>query len=76
MATSSKLKTTSSKAKVAQYRARLRAQGLRPIQIWVPDLNSPSFQLEARRQSTAVAQSGMAKIDQDFIASISEYDSK
>ncbi len=36
--------------KVASHRAKLRAQGLRPIQIWVPDTRSPEFAKEARRQ--------------------------
>ena len=27
------------------------AQGLRPIQIWVPDVRAPSFRSEAHRQS-------------------------
>jgi hypothetical protein len=35
--------------KMTAYRARLRAQGLRPIQAWVPDLrqNGPLRQLRA-----------------------------
>lgn len=41
--------------KVASYRARLRAAGLRPIQIWVPDTRSPRLIDEARRQSRRVA---------------------
>lgn len=32
----------------------MRAQGLRPIQIWVPDVRSPGFADEARRQSALV----------------------
>ncbi len=28
--------------KVREHRQRLRAQGMRPIQIWVPDVHSPS----------------------------------
>ena len=40
--------------KVASHRAKLRAQGLRPIQIWVPDTRSPEFTKEARRQSRAL----------------------
>jgi Protein of unknown function (DUF3018) len=39
------------KEKVREYRARLRARGLRPVQIWVPDTRSPAFLAEARRQS-------------------------
>ena len=42
---------------VRQHRQRLRAQGMRPIQIWVPDVHSPEFAAEARRQSLLVAQS-------------------
>ena len=37
--------------KVREHRLRLRAQGMRPIQIWVPDVHSPAFAAEARRQS-------------------------
>ena len=40
--------------KVREHRARLRAQGLRPVQIWVPDTRSPGFAAEARRQSLLV----------------------
>ncbi|WP_426238220.1 antitoxin MazE family protein [Pararhizobium sp. DWP1-1-3] len=59
-----------SRVKVGEYRARLRAQGLRPIQIWVPDVRSPSFKTEARRQSLAVAQSAEAEDDQAFINAV------
>jgi hypothetical protein len=45
---------------------------LRPIQIWVPDVRSSSFAVEAHRQSLAVAQSPHADIDQDFIDRISD----
>jgi Antitoxin MazE-like len=37
--------------KVAKHRAKLRARGLRPVQIWVPDTRRPGFAREARRQS-------------------------
>jgi hypothetical protein len=68
-ATHSKL----SRDKVRVYRERLRRQGLRPIQIWVPDVRSPAFAAEARRQSVAVANSPQAKEDQDFIDMISDW---
>jgi len=32
------------------YRARMRALGLRPVQIWVPDTTRPGFAAEVRRQ--------------------------
>ena len=37
--------------RVEQYRERLRAQGLRPVQIWVPDTRREGFAEECRRQS-------------------------
>lgn len=60
-----------SRQKVNAHRQRLRRQGLRPIQIWVPDVRSPAFAAEARRQSLAVAQSSQEAEDQAFIDAIS-----
>jgi hypothetical protein len=36
---------------VAKHRAALRAAGLRPLQIWVPDTRARGFAEECRRQS-------------------------
>jgi DNA-binding LacI/PurR family transcriptional regulator len=63
----------SSRDRVREYRKRLREQGLRPIQIWVPDVRSPKFVKEARRQSLAVARSAQEKEDQDFIDAVSDW---
>jgi hypothetical protein len=57
--------------KVREHRERLRRQGLRPIQIWVPDVRAPAFRSEARRQSLAVAASSRAHEDQAFIDALS-----
>jgi Antitoxin MazE-like len=62
-----------SRTKVRQHRERLRAQGLRPIQIWVPDVRAPSFRTEAHRQSLAVAASAHAAEDQAFIEAVSDW---
>jgi hypothetical protein len=64
----------SSREKVNAHRSRLRAQGLRPIQIWVPDTRSPRFKKEAHRQSIAVAASAHAADDQAFITALGELD--
>ncbi|MTJ80687.1 MAG: DUF3018 family protein [Telmatospirillum sp.] len=61
------------RVKVREHRDRLRAQGLRPIQIWVPDVRAPSFRSEAHRQSLAVAASPQAGEDQAFIDAISDW---
>jgi len=55
----------------ARLSARLRAQGLRPIQIWVPDVRSPEFAATAHVQSAAVAWSEHAAADQALIDAIS-----
>jgi hypothetical protein len=60
-----------SRVKVREHRERLRRQGLRPIQIWVPDVRAPAFRSEARRQSLAVAASSRAHEDQAFIDAVS-----
>jgi hypothetical protein len=64
----------SSREKVGAHRERLRRQGLRPIQIWVPDVRSPEFAAEAHRQSALVAGSAFAREDQDFIDAVSDWD--
>ena len=62
----------SSQAKVSAHRRRLRAQGLRPIQIWVPDVRAPGFKQQAHRQSLAVAMSPRENEDQSFIKTVSD----
>jgi hypothetical protein len=64
----------STRTKVREHRERLRAQGLRPIQIWVPDVRASSFKSEAHRQSAAVAASVHAARDQAFIDAVSAWD--
>ena len=49
--------------RVQKRRATLRAAGLRPLQIWVPDTRRPGFAEECRRQSQMVAQADMADTD-------------
>jgi hypothetical protein len=64
---------TGSRRRVRAHRERLRAQGLRPVQIWVPDVNAEGFAAEAHRQSRAVATSDAADDDQAFVDSVSEW---
>jgi hypothetical protein len=60
--------------RVQKHRQSLRAAGLRPIQIWVPDVRSKSFVDQARRQSLAVARSAQEKDDLAFIESVADWD--
>ena len=43
--------------RVERRRARLRAAGLRPVQIWVPDTRAPGFAEECARQSRLIRDS-------------------
>lgn len=56
------------------YRTRLRAAGLRPVQIWVPDTRRPDFAAEARRQSLLVAKHRSEDEALDFIEAVADID--
>ena len=59
--------------RVAEHRVRLREQGLRPLQLWVPDTRAPEFAEEAHRQSALAAASGNASDDHAFVDAISQF---
>lgn len=59
-----------SRKKMSAYRKRLRAAGLRPVQIWVPDVRSPRVIAEARRQSKLVSRRKSERDDIDFIEAL------
>ncbi|MGB3186177.1 MAG: antitoxin MazE family protein [Ornithinimicrobium sp.] len=59
------------RARVATHRERLRAQGLRPLQIWVPDVRAPEFVAAAHEQSLAIAMSEQEEDDQAFVDALS-----
>lgn len=65
------LRMASTRQRVREHRQRLRAQGLRPVQIWVPDVRAPEFVAEAHRQSAAIAASEHEADDQAFVDAIS-----
>lgn len=49
------------RSRVQKHRQNLRAAGLRPVQIWVPDTRRPDFEQECRRQCRIVALSDSAE---------------
>jgi hypothetical protein len=55
---------SSSAERARKYRAKMRAAGLRPVTIWVPDLRSPEAKAEYRRQSALVGRADRADTDQ------------
>jgi hypothetical protein len=54
----------SSREKVRAYRERMRAKGLRLVQMWLPDTRTPEFAAEAHRQSLLANRSPSAREDQ------------
>lgn len=54
--------------RVQKHRMNLRASGLRPVQIWVPDTRRPGFAEECHRQSLLAAQSDNEDVElQEFL---------
>lgn len=49
--------------RVQERRDALRAAGLRPVQIWVPDTRRPGFADECRRQARVIAAAESADED-------------
>jgi len=62
--------------RVQKHRSALRAAGLRPIQIWVPDVRSKSFAAQARKQSLAISRSARERDDLAFIESVADWTAK
>lgn len=57
--------------RVRSFRDRMRARGMRPVQMWVTDVRTEEFMIEAHRQSAAVSTSQYAVNDQAFIDAVS-----
>ena len=60
--------------RMATYRQRMRAAGLRPIQIWVPDSRDPAFADKCRAQALAIAAGDPAGDElMDFVAELYQW---
>jgi len=58
---------------MSDYRDRMRAAGLRPIQIWVPDVRAKGFRAKLRRQVAALDPKHEAET-MDFMEAAAESD--
>jgi hypothetical protein len=76
LSTSKRSPAKSSREKVRAHRARMRAKGLRLVQMWLPDTSTPEFKAQAHRDSIAIANSPTEKEDQAFVDSISWWNSE
>lgn len=66
----------SSREKVQAFRDRMRAKGLRPVQMWVSDTRNAKFAAEARRQSLLANKTNFAAEDQAWADSLSEWNGR
>lgn len=58
--------------RVQRRRDKLRALGMRPIQIWVPDTRAPGFAEEAARQARLVA-AATSEDDLEFLDRLADH---
>lgn len=55
--------TTTVSQRVQKHRDGLRASGLRPVQIWLPDTRHSNFARECRRQSRLIKKADAQEAD-------------
>jgi hypothetical protein len=60
--------------RMAARRERLRAQGLRPVQHWVPDLRDPKVKADLRRQAKMLARHPENAAIDDWIEAVYDWD--
>lgn len=61
--------------RMASRRERLRAQGLRPVQHWVPDLRDPKVRAEVRRQARLMAKHPENDLIDEWNEAVYDWDS-
>ena len=67
-------KKRTTRSRMDAYRARLRAQKLRPVQLWLPDTRRPGFAAECRRQSLLASKSTQESEALAFIEAAADFD--
>lgn len=67
-------KTNQSPEKFRRYRARLKARGLRQIQLWVPDTTRPDFPAVIERQLRQIEGAEEDRDALDFIDRVADWD--
>jgi hypothetical protein len=53
--------------KMKQYRQKLRAAGLRPVQLWLPETSTAAFAKKLRQESLLANKGSDEKAVMDFI---------
>jgi hypothetical protein len=65
---------TSNQKRVQKRREALRAAGMRPVQIWVPDTRQPGFAEECRRQCLVVRDDPHEREVLDWLEKVADRD--
>jgi hypothetical protein len=60
--------------RVQKHRANLKARGMRPVQLWVPDTRSADFAAECRRQSALLDADPQERELLDWIEQVADTD--
>lgn len=64
----------SSADRVRRHREALRAAGLRPVQLWVPDTRDPALVEECRRQSRLLSGDRQEEEILDWLEQVADTD--
>jgi hypothetical protein len=72
--TRKKAKPRTPQQRMASRRERLRAQGLRPVQFWVPDLRDPKVLAEIRREGAMMAKHPENDAIDDWLEQVIDWD--
>jgi len=59
-----------SRIRVARHRAAMRAKGYRLKQFWLPDVRTPAFKMQARRDAQMIAASAGRDWDLGFAEAV------
>jgi len=60
--------------RVRKHRELLRSEGLRPIQLWIPDTRSAAFRLKCERESAFLANDPLEAETMEWIAEVADTD--
>ncbi len=67
-------KTNAATLRTRKHRESLRAAGLRPVQIWLPDTSSPSFRRKCEQESLSLVGDPHEAEVLDWIAKVADTD--
>ena len=73
--TPKKAKPRTPQQRMASRRERLRAQGLRPVQHWVPDLRNPKVLAQIRREGAMLSRHPEDAAIDDWLDTVRDPDS-